>query len=89
MTDSTPPKCFSDLDTVFPLCDDGLRETPPACMRCAHKTDCLRNAIGKASGYRVHEEMVDRAYRGGVIGFFQRWSQKKNIHRLKSNETTK
>lgn len=89
MTESKPPKCFADLDTVFPLSGDGLRETPPTCMRCAHKTECLRTAIGKASGYTVREEMVDRAYRGGVIGFLQRWSQKKNIHRLKSKVSEK
>lgn len=82
--DSSPPECYGDLETVFPLCRNGLRETPQDCMPCAHKTDCLRTAIGKASGYSVREEMVDRAYRGGVIGFFQRWSQKKNIHRLKN-----
>jgi hypothetical protein len=39
--------------------------------------------MGKASAYRVREEMLDRSYRSGAIGFFQRWSQKKNIHRLK------
>ena len=89
MTDSSPPKCFGDLETVFPLCDDGLRETPPSCMRCEHKTECLRTAIGKASGYAVREEMVDRAYRGGVIGFLQRWSQKKNIYRLKTKNSEK
>ena len=31
----------------------------------------------------VREEMIDRAYRGGVIGTMQRWSHKKMIHRLK------
>ena len=87
--DLAPPECFADLETVFPLCGNGLRETPPACMRCEYKTDCLRTAIGDASGYSVREEMVDRAYRGGVIGFFQRWSQKKNINRLKTRHAQK
>jgi hypothetical protein len=84
MTDPSPPNCFGDLETVFPLCANGLRTTPVSCMRCAHKTECLRTAIGKASGYTVREEMIDRAYRGGVMGFFQRWSQKKSIHHLKN-----
>jgi hypothetical protein len=37
-------------------------------------------------GLRVREEMIDRAYRGGVIGFFQRWSQKKTIQRMRKQE---
>lgn len=77
------PSCFADLQTVFPLRSDGLRVTPICCLQCAHKTACLRTAMGRSNGYRVREEMIDRAYRGGVIGFFQRWSQKKTIHHLK------
>ncbi len=83
MKDTVPPCCYGDLDTVFPPCGNGLRETPPTCMQCGHKTECLRAAMGKASSYSVREEMVDRAYRGGVIGFFRRWSQKKSIHHLR------
>jgi hypothetical protein len=77
------PGCFGDLQTVFPLRSDGLRVTPVSCLQCIHKTLCLRTALGKRSGYSVREEMLERAYRGGVIGFFQRWSQKKSIHRMK------
>jgi hypothetical protein len=77
------PACFGDLKTVFPRRSDGLRVTPISCLQCVHKTPCLRSALGKRSGYSVREEMIDRAYRGGVIGFFQRWSQKKSVHRLK------
>lgn len=86
-TDDKPPACFADLDTVFPLREDGLRVTPIRCLQCVHKTPCLRTAMGKASGYRVREEMIDRSYRSGVISFFQRWSQKKNIQRLKKRDT--
>ncbi len=78
-----PPSCFGDLNTVFPLRSDGLRVTPVECLQCAHKTKCLRAAMGRSSGFRVREEMIERAYRGGLMGFFQRWSQKKSIHRLK------
>jgi hypothetical protein len=42
--------------------------------------------MGETSGFSVREEMIDRAYRGGVIGFFQRWSQKKTIHHLKNRK---
>ena len=79
------PTCYGDLDTVFPLRADGLRVTPISCLQCVHKTECLRSAIGSASGLSVREEMIDRAYRGGLMGFFQRWSQKKSISRLKKN----
>ncbi len=78
-----PPPCFGDLNTVFPKRSDGLRVTPVECLQCIHKTKCLRTAMGRSNGYRVREEMIDRAYRGGLMGFFQRWSQKKSIHRLK------
>ena len=77
------PQCYGKLDIVFPLQADGLRVTPEACMRCVRKTECLRSAMANKNGLRVREEMLERAYRGGVIGFFQRWSQKKSIHRLK------
>lgn len=77
------PTCFGDLETVFPLRQDGLRVTPIACLQCRHKTECLRSAMASRNGFSVREEMIDRAYRGGLIGFCQRWSQKKSIHRLK------
>lgn len=75
--------CFGDIQTVFPLKADGLRATPESCMRCNDKTACLRKALTSRDGLHVREEMIDRAYRGGIMGFFQRWSQKKSLHRLK------
>jgi hypothetical protein len=57
-------------------------------MQCIHKTECLRSAIGASSGFNIREEMVDRAYRGGLIGFFNRWSQKKAIHRMKKGKSS-
>jgi hypothetical protein len=86
--DQCTPECFGDLQTVFPLRSDGLRVTPVSCLQCIHKTPCLRTALGKRSGYSVREEMLERAYRGGVIGFFQRWAQKKSIHRMKQKASS-
>jgi hypothetical protein len=77
------PDCFADLETVFPRRGDGLRVTPIPCLQCIHKTDCLRTAMQRKKGLAVREEMLDRAYRSGVVGFLNRWSQKKTIHRLK------
>ena len=85
MPSSEHPSCFGDLKTVFPMGSDGLRQTPETCMQCAAKTDCLRVAMGKPMALEVREEMIDRAYRGGLIGTLQRWSRKKVIHRLKQS----
>ena len=81
--DNKRPACFADLDTVFPRRGDGLRVTPVSCLQCVHKTACLRAAMQHKKGLTVREEMLDRACRSGVVGFFNRWSQKKTIHRLK------
>jgi hypothetical protein len=72
----TPP-CFGDLETVFPEGEAGLRQSPEACMLCTYKTECLRKAMADKGGATVREEMVDRAYASGVMGFFERWSRKK------------
>lgn len=78
----TPP-CFGDLGTVFPVGEAGLRHTPEACMICCYKTPCLRRAMADGGGITVREEMVDRAYASGMVGFFERWSRKKALHRRK------
>ena len=78
------PSCYGDLEKVFPLREDGLRVTPISCLQCRSKTECLRSAMASKNGFSVREEMIDRAYRGGLMGFFQRWSQKKRLHRMKN-----
>ncbi|MBW2367481.1 MAG: hypothetical protein JRH15_06320 [Deltaproteobacteria bacterium] len=76
-----PRECFADLETVFPMGERGLRETPPKCLDCKDKTECLRAAMSRPSGIGVREEMVDRAYDSGLMNFFQRWSKKKTFFR--------
>ncbi|MBW1888913.1 MAG: hypothetical protein JRF32_05670 [Deltaproteobacteria bacterium] len=73
------PPCFGDLETVFPEGADGFRHSPEACLQCAGKTECLRSAMQSGQGLRVRETSVDRAYASGMIGFFERWSQKKEL----------
>ncbi|MEE4358513.1 MAG: hypothetical protein V2I97_18725 [Desulfococcaceae bacterium] len=75
------PYCFGDMDTVFPMGQDGLRHSPESCMLCYCKTDCMRAALHGSSGTAVEEEKVDRAYESGMMGFFERWSKKKALHR--------
>ena len=82
------PQCFGQLDKVFPMGNDQLRHTPQDCFECRDKTECLRSAIKGDRGIEVHEERVDRAYDSGAIGFFERWSRKKNLHRRKKNGKT-
>lgn len=75
------PYCFAKLEVVFPEGEDGLRSTPESCLPCYYKTGCLREAMKGKEGLKVKEEMVDRAYNSGMIGFFKRWSDKKDFHR--------
>jgi hypothetical protein len=77
------PACFGVLENVFPMRSDGLRQTPESCMVCYCKTLCLRTAVGRKDGLKVKEEMIDRAYSSGSIGFFERWSKKKSLYRKK------
>lgn len=83
------PYCFADLDTVFPMQASGLRETPPACMVCHCKTECLRTAIGRCGGEAVEEERVDRAYKAGAMSFLDRWSRKKRLHQKRQERSGK
>jgi hypothetical protein len=75
------PVCFGDLETVFPKGKEGLRNTPEACLSCLHKTACLQSAMEKTGGLKVREEIVDRAYESGMMGFVERWSKKKELQR--------
>ncbi len=79
------PDCFAQLETVFPMGKEGLRNTPETCLACRHKTECLRTAIQGRDGLKVREERLDRAYSSGMIGFLERWSKKKAIDRQKKS----
>jgi hypothetical protein len=37
--------------------------------------------MARPQGLEVREEAVDRAYHSGMIGFLDRWSRKKTLHR--------
>ena len=77
------PYCFGELDTVFPMAEDGLRHTPESCLVCFCKTDCLRAAVKGPEGVKVQEEQVERAYSSGTISFVERWSRKKALEKKK------
>lgn len=75
------------MDTVFPMGPDGLRQTPPECLDCGRKTECLRAALAREQGLIVHEERLARAYQAGAVGFLGRWLQQKDLERRKPNRT--
>lgn len=81
--------CFGRLDAVFPMQPDGLRQSSPECLECPHKTECLRSAMQGTDGLTLREEKVDRAYGSGMMGFFERWAQKKSIDKKRKKETQK
>lgn len=87
--DKVPCPCYGDLDIVFPMGPEGLRESPETCLACLRKTDCLRRALQGDHGMTVREEKVDRAYASGTMGFMERWSRKKAIHRRIQQSTPK
>ena len=73
------PGCFGQLDTVFPIGEEGIRSSPPECMQCAHAKSCLQAALRSPEGLKLQEEKLDRAYECGLIGKVERWSKKKLI----------
>ncbi|MCF6248385.1 MAG: hypothetical protein L3J69_13650 [Desulfobacula sp.] len=76
------PECFGQLEKVFPMADNGLRQTPDDCFyQCPVKTKCLQRAMGTKDGVKLEEEIIERGSKAGVINFFERWSRKKQLHR--------
>jgi hypothetical protein len=81
-TEKEIPACFGILEKVFPMTDQGLRQTPDACFyHCPVKTKCLQQAMATKDGVKVEEELIDRGTQSGVMTFFERWSRKKQVHR--------
>jgi hypothetical protein len=73
--------CYGILDKVFPRGDQGLRQVPPGCFECPERVSCLKDAIKTREGLEMRSQLLLRAEKGGLIGRFQRWSQKKYISR--------
>ncbi|OEU47381.1 MAG: hypothetical protein BA861_10310 [Desulfobacterales bacterium S3730MH5] len=74
-----PPECFGQLETVFPMGEEGIRTSPPECMKCPFAKSCLQAVMRGPEGLRLQEERVDQAYECGLIGKLDRWSKKKLI----------
>ncbi len=69
------PECFGDLETVFPLGPDGLRASPPGCLACESKTECLKQALKTPDGAAVERGGVGpkRGVKKAMKGL-RRWS---------------
>ncbi len=78
---SSGSSCFGGLDIVFPVDERGFRKITDSCFSCTRLKTCLQKAMRGEAGLRFKEERIDRAYRHGLIGAFQRWSEKKHIRR--------
>lgn len=74
------PACFSNLEEVFPLSEDGLRHSPEKCMACDEKTGCLKAALAGENRVTVEAEKLDRHYKSGRLSFLERWSRKKALY---------
>ncbi len=75
--DNEYPDCFGQLETVFPLGEEGIRTSPAECMKCPFAKTCMQTALRSPEGLKLEEERVDRAYEYGLIGKLERWSRKK------------
>lgn len=78
----TKKECFGVLDKVFPMGEDGLRETVTTCFDCPHKVACLQAALATKEGLMFRSEILDRAPASGLAGKIKRWSEKKQLNRL-------
>jgi len=70
-----PPRCFGDLQTVFPPGPDGLRYSPPRCLECDDRVDCLRSALATPEGAAVERGGVREGRgMGRLVRGLKRWS---------------
>ncbi|MDY0360583.1 MAG: hypothetical protein RBR08_03935 [Desulforegulaceae bacterium] len=81
--DNKKPKCFGDLDIVFPMSKEGYRKTPDNCINCSFKKECICLALDSEKGIEKKSEMIDASYESGNINFFARWAKKKSVENKK------
>ena len=75
--------CFGVLDNVFPMGNEGLREIVSTCFDCPQKKACLQAALETEEGFQLRGQVLDRSSAGGFVGRLKRWSEKKELSRLK------
>jgi hypothetical protein len=75
--------CFGILDKVFPMGKEGLREIVPVCFECPQRRECLQAALQTEEGFELRSQALERSSAGGLAGRLRRWSEKKELSRLK------
>ncbi len=78
--------CFGVLDNVFPMGKEGLREIFPSCFECPDRIACLRAALQTEKGFELRGEALKRSSEAGFVGRLKRWSEKKELSRLKKKK---
>lgn len=78
----TEMPCFGQLDKVFPVGEEGMREVPSTCFACPRKTSCMKAALATMEGLSFRGEILGRAEAKGLLGRLRRWSRKKELTRL-------
>ena len=82
-------ECFGILDKVFPMGKKGLREIVPGCFECKDRKICLQTALSTKEGLEFRGKVLDRTPARGFVGKIKRWSQRKELQRLKKHEQGK
>lgn len=62
---------------------EGLREIVPECFQCPQRRECLQAALQTEEGFELRSQALERASAGGLVGRLRRWSEKKELSRLK------
>jgi len=64
---------------------DGLREIVPSCFDCPDRKTCLQAALQTEEGFELRSQALDRSSARGLVGRLRRWSEKKELSRLKES----
>lgn len=74
--------CFGELNQVFPMGGEGLREVPSSCFGCPERKACLESALSTRQGLTLRLEALDRGGQAsGIVGRVKQWSERKALVR--------
>jgi hypothetical protein len=79
--------CFGELNQVFPMGREGLREVTSSCFGCSELKACLEAALSTRQGLALRLEALDRGGPVGIVGRVKHWSERKDlVRRMKAKE---
>ncbi|MFN3533963.1 MAG: hypothetical protein ACK4WB_01065 [Desulfatiglandales bacterium] len=82
------PECFSDLDKVFPISEEGLRTVPEGCLACEYHLECLKEALNTPKALSLKEEKILRSEDPVVLKRLKLWSLKKEVAKKNPRESS-